>query len=215
MKTLRLGIFTFVTVFLIMLVSCLKEGDGTVLVHDPQIVPFITDTVRWPRDLLELFGEEHVNFGDTPPHMAFAFRVARQQYVATNLDPAESPEIGSFTPVPHRHEFRDQYIQVCRYTHGMTLGGGNTLENRIDTVYITGHDSLFTVYFHETFHTPGTPTHAVVMSGTLLGSSALIDYHYGYKIVCYADTVVPANIYPLNSIFIFQNNDTLPLVTHR
>lgn len=204
------SIVILTTVFLALLASCLKEeSDGTILVHDPQVIPFITDTVLWPQDLLTLFGEEHVNFGDTPPKMDFAFRMERQQYAATNLDPAESPAIGSFTPIPHLHEFRKQYLQVCQYTHGMTLGGGYIVENHIDTVYVTGHDSLFTVYFHETFQTAGTPTHAVVMSATLVGSDALTDYRYGYKIVRYADTVVPTNVYPLNSVFIFQSSDTV------
>lgn len=192
--------------FLTLLVSCLKEeGSETILVHDPQVIPFITDTVRWPQDLLELFGEEHVNFGDTPPRLDFSFRVDRQQYAATNLGPHESPAIGSYTPVLHSHSFHDQYLQVCQYVHGVTLGGENTIENRIDTVYVTGHDSLFTVYYHETFPTAGTPTHAVIMSGTLSGSMAVINYRYGYKIVSYVDNIIPLDVYPPNSIFVFQN----------
>ena len=192
--------------FLVLLFSCLKDDDGrTILVHDPQVIPFITDTTCWPQDLLELFGEEHVNFGDTPPKMDFSFRVDRQQYAATNLDPSESPAIGSYTPVPHLHRFHGQYLQICQYVHGITLDGENAIESRIDTVYVTGHDSLFTVYYRETFPTAGTPTHAVIMSGTLAGSTAVIDYRYGYKIVNYADSIVPADIYPINSIFVFQN----------
>jgi hypothetical protein len=205
MKTSRPGIFPLAAALLAMLASCLKEGDVTVLVHDPQTIPFITDTARWPLELLELFGEEHVNFGDTPPRLDFSFRVDRQQYAATNLDPDQSPAIGSYTPVPHLHAFHGQYLQVCRYVHGVTLGGDVAVENRIDTVYVTGHDSLFTAYFHETFTTAGRPTHAVVMSGTLLGSGTLTDFRYGYMIVAYADTVVPPGVYPPGSVFVFQN----------
>ena len=202
----RTAVVAMAMIFLALLASCLKEEDGhTVLVHDPQVIPFITDTTLWPRDLLELFGEEHVNFGDTPPKMDFSFRVDRQWYAATNLDPNESPAIGSYTPVPHLHGFHGQYLQVCQYIHETTIGGGNVLQNRIDTVYVTGHDSLFTAYFRETFSTAGTPTHAVIISGTLSGSTAVVDYRYGYKIVGYADSIVPSGVYPPNSVFVFQN----------
>ncbi len=210
-KGTRTGVAALAVAFLALLVSCLKEeGSETILVHDPQVIPFITDTAQWPQDLLELFGEEYVNFGDTPPRLDFSFRVDRQQYAATNLDPHESPIIGSYTPVPHFHSFHDQYLQVCQYVHSMTLGGENTIVNQIDTVYVTGHDSLFTVYYHETFPTTGTPTHAVIMSGTLTSSMAVINYRYGYKIIGYAEPFDALGVYPPNSIFVFQN--TGPLV---
>ena len=56
--------YTFTKRFVWMLVvglslsSCLKEGDKTILVNDPQDIPFITDYL--PEDLLNLFGEENV-----------------------------------------------------------------------------------------------------------------------------------------------------------
>lgn len=196
-------------VFLAGFTSCLKETpeNETILVHDPQIIPFISDTTLWPQDLLTMFGEQYVNFGDTPPKLNLAFKINRQQYVSTNLDPDESPAIGSISPLPHSHRFQDQYLQISQYTHSISLGG-YTVENEIDSVYITGHDSLFTVYFHETFKNDGSPTHAVIMSGTLV-DRGVINYRYGYKIVNYSDTIVPPNAYPLNSIFIFQNPDSL------
>ncbi|MBR4148396.1 MAG: hypothetical protein IKU00_11025 [Bacteroidales bacterium] len=196
---------------LVLLASCLKEGNGTILVHDPQAVPFITDANRWPQDLLTLFGEDHVNFGDTPPTIDFAFKVSRQQYVATNLDSNVSPAIGSFSPVTHLHDFHDQYLRICQYIHQTTAGMGNTITTQVDTVYLSGHDSLFTAYFIERFPTAGSPVHAVILSGTLLGTNAVADYRYGYEILRYEDEDIPYNAYPPNSIFIFQSPDTIAI----
>ena len=55
----------FSTLLCLTMSSCLKEGDKTILVNDPQIIPFITEYL--PEDLLNLFGEENVYFGDQPP----------------------------------------------------------------------------------------------------------------------------------------------------
>ena len=213
MKKARTAGIAIVITFLSLLVSCLKEGDETLLVHDPQIVPFITDTNLWPYDLLTLFGEEYVNFGDDPPSMDFAFKLERQQYATTNLDASESPTIGSFSPIPHLHKFRNQYLQMCQYAHEMTVGPNNKVINRIDTVFLMGSGSRFTAYFHEYYQTAGSPVHAVILSGTLIDSTAVTDYRYGYKIISYADEHVPSNAYPQNSIFIFQSTDTLAIIT--
>jgi hypothetical protein len=52
--------------------SCLKEGNKTIMVNDPQDIPLITDYL--PADLLELFGEENVFFGDQPPAIDMEFK---------------------------------------------------------------------------------------------------------------------------------------------
>ena len=52
--------------------SCLKEADKTILVNDPQDIPFITEYL--PEDLLDLFGEENVYFGDQPPVINLEFK---------------------------------------------------------------------------------------------------------------------------------------------
>lgn len=199
---------------LILLASCLKEGDKSILVHDPQAVPFITDPNMWPQDLLTLFGEDYVNFGDTPPTIDLAFKVNRQQYVATNLESTASPAVGSFSPVVHLHDFHGQYLRVCQYTHQTTAGMGNTITSQVDTVYLSGHDSRFTAYFLERFPTAGSPVHAVILSGTLVGTSAVADYRYGYKILRYEDENTPYNAYPPNSIFIFQSPDTIAITSN-
>ena len=188
---------------LLLLSSCLKEANETILVNDPQKIPFITDG-SWSRELLELFGEENVNFGDTPPLLECEFQ-SDHQYVVTNLPEGQSPSIGSVTPVVHYHKFRNQYIQICEYC-GMNSGEGSP--HVTDTAYIIGHDNLFTVYFIETWTTIGNPTLAVIMSGEL-ADEGVVNYRYGYQIINYADYNIPTNVYPVNSIFIFQDPDHL------
>lgn len=193
----------FVLMFLTLSQSCLKEADETILVHDPQKIPFITDG-RWPRELLRLFGEENVNFGDLPPRLECEFK-SNHQYVATNLPVGLSPAIGSTTPVIHYHRFSNQYLQICEY-HSMN--SAENVRHVVDTAYITGHDNKFTAYFLEIWSTPGTPTLAVIISGEV-AVEGVVNYRYGYQIVDYADEAVPANVYPLNSVFVFQDPDHL------
>lgn len=191
------------------LASCLKQADDTILVHDPQRIPFITDE-PWSHELLRLFGEEHVNFGDTPPPLdtCSAF-VARHQYAATNLPQGESPDIGSTSPVQYFHRFDNQYLQVCRY-RGMNSSDGVT--NTADSAFVTGHDSLFTAYWLETRTIGGSPTLAVVLSGTVT-PNGITDYRYGYQILRYDDHDIPFNVYPQGSVFVFQSPDSLSLYT--
>ena len=202
MKSTR-GILSVIVLLLSLLPSCLKEADETILVNDPQKIPFITEG-RWSRELLGLFGEENVCFGDTPPHLECGF-VSSHQYVATNLPPGLSPEIGSVTPVAHYHKFRGQYIQICEY-QGMV--SGEDIPRIVDTAYVMGHDSCFTAYWVETRSTVGIPTLAVVMSGEL-AEKGIVNYRYGYQIIGYADDDIPANVYPVNSIFVFRNTDSI------
>ena len=50
--------FVWMAALVLALSSCLKEGDKTILLNDPQDIPFITDYL--PEDLLRMFGEENV-----------------------------------------------------------------------------------------------------------------------------------------------------------
>ena len=203
MKSCHFLLPFLIAFLLVSLSSCLKEGNETILVHDPQVIPFITDE-RWSGELLSLFGEEHVNFGDTPPRLECEFK-SDHQYAATNLPYGQSPAIGSITPIVHFHKFSNQYLQICEY-HSMN--SGENIQHTIDTAYITGHDNKFTVYYTETWSTGGTPTLAVIMSGEL-AEEGVVNYRYGYQIIHYADELVPSNVYPLHSIFIFQDPDNM------
>lgn len=189
-------------VSLAFLPSCLKEGDTTILVNDPQDIPFITDYM--PEDLLNLFGEENVHFGDQPPRVDMEFK-SMHQYVATNLQPPYAPQPGQLTPVIHYHKLNQQYLQIAEY---VSKTSEEAYCKVIRPVYLTGAGNDFTVYYHESPQTDGHPEHAVLLSGTLT-ANGVKDFMYGYKIMKYNDSVVPPTVYPANSIFIFKDYDGL------
>lgn len=184
------------------MVSCVKDSDETILVNDPQQIKLLNE---WPTDLLELYGEEHVCFGDVPPVLDCGFK-ANHKYVAVQIDGMVGPPIGTLTPIARYYRFEEQYIGIaklhCYHTNGMDV------HRTIYPVYLTGHkeDGTFTAYFTDTVQTPGTPVHKVVMSGRLT-VRGVEDYRYGYKIVEYLETGIPGNAYPLNSLFVFEDAD--------
>ncbi|MBO7616926.1 MAG: hypothetical protein J6T22_06945 [Bacteroidales bacterium] len=194
----------FVWMMLVMLTlpSCLKEGDKTILVNDPQDIPFITDYL--PEDLLNMFGEEHVFFGDQPPVVDLEFK-SMHQYVATNLQPPFAPQPGQLSPITHYHKINQQYLQIADY---ISMTSEETYCKVISPVYLTGRGNDFTVYYHETPQTDGHPEHAVLLSGTLT-ANGIRNLMYGYKILKYNDSIVPPTVYPANSIFIFKDYDGL------
>lgn len=194
----------FVWMMLVMLTlpSCLKEGDKTILVNDPQDIPFITDYL--PEDLLNMFGEEHVFFGDQPPVVDMEFK-SMHQYVATNLQPPFAPQPGQLSPITHYHKINQQYLQIADY---ISMTSEETYCKVISPVYLTGRGNDFTVYYHETPQTDGHPEHAVLLSGTLT-ANGIRNLMYGYKILKYNDSIVPPTVYPANSIFIFKDYDGL------
>ena len=189
-------------VVMLLLTSCLKEGDTTVLVNDPQEVPFITDYL--PKDLLELFGEENVHFGDRPPVVDLELK-SQHEYVAIVTDMPDHPQVGGLSPITYYHKLTRQYLQIAEYI------GMNSEESRcrlISPVYLIGSGHDFTAYFYEAPQTEGSPEHAVLMSGTLT-NSGIKDMLYGYKIMRYNDSIVSPVAYPVNSIFIFRDWDGL------
>lgn len=177
--------------------SCLKEGDTTILVNDPQEIPFITEYL--PEDLLNLFGEENVHFGDTPPVVDMEFK-STHEYVATNLQPPFAPQPGQWSPVIHYHKINQQYLQVADY---LSMTSEETRCKVVSPVYLTGSGNDFTVYYHEAPQTAGHPEHAVLLSGTL-ANNGVLNLRYGYKILRYNDSIVPPTVYAANSIFIFK-----------
>ena len=194
-------VFSTLVIFLV-LPSCLKEGDKTILVNDPQNIPFITDYL--PEDLLELFGEENVFFGDQPPVVNMEFK-SMHQYVATNLQPPFAPQAGQLSPITHYHKINQQYLQIADY---ISMTSEENLSKVISPVYLTGHGKDFTVYYHEAPQTEGHPEPAVLFSGTLT-NAGVRNFRYGYKIMKYNDSIVPHTVYPANSIFIFRDYDGL------
>jgi hypothetical protein len=184
--------------------SCVKEADETILVNDPQQIRLLNE---WPADLLELYGEENVCFGDVPPIVDCGFK-ANHKYVEVQIDGMTGPPIGTLTPITRYYRFEEQYIGIaklhCYHTNGLDVN------RTIFPVYLTGSrdDGSFTAYFTDTVQTPGRPIHKVVMSGKMT-ERGIENYRYGYKIVEYLDDEIPINAYPLNSKFVFEDADGL------
>lgn len=187
---------------LLALPSCLKEGDATILVNDPQDIPFVTEYL--PEDLLSLFGEENVHFGDQPPVVDMEFK-SMHEYVATNLQPPFAPQPGQLSPITHYHKINQQYLQIADY---ISMTSEETYCKVVSPVYLTGYGNDFTMYYHEAPQTDGHPEHAVLLSGTL-SSNGVRNLMYGYKILKYNDSIVPPTVYPAHSIFIFKDHDGL------
>lgn len=183
--------------------SCLKEGDDTsILLNDPQIIPLITDYL--PEDLLQMFGEENVNFGDQPPVIDLEF-MSNHEYVATSLEPPFAPPVGTITPIKHYHKISQHYLQIADY---YSMSSEETSCHLLSPIYLTGYDNHFTAYYFEEPDTDGRPVHAALFSGRLT-SSGVRDFMYGYKIVSYNDSIVPPTVHPVNSIFVFKDHDGL------
>ena len=191
----------FGTLFICLTITaCLKEDDKTILVNDPQDIPFITKYL--PEDLLNMFGEENVYFGDQPPVINMEFK-SMHQYAATNLQPPFAPQVGQLTPVTHYHKINQQYLQIADY---ISMTSEETYCKIVSPVYLTGRGNDFTVYYHEAPQTDGHPEHAVLFSGTMT-NNGVRTLRYGYKILKYNDSIVPMTVYPANSIFIFKDYD--------
>lgn len=181
--------------------SCVKESDNSsILFNDPQDIPFITDYL--PTDLLEMFGEEHVFFGDQPPVVDMEF-VSNHEYVATSLQPPYAPPVGTVTPIRHFHKIVQQYLQIADY---YSMSSEESRCHLMSPVYMTGHDKGFTAYYFEEPDTDGKPVHACMFSGKVT-NTGIQDFRYGYKIVRYNDSIVPPTVYPVNSIFVFKDYD--------
>lgn len=183
--------------------SCLKEADETILVNDPQQVKLLTE---WPADLLELFGEKNVFFGDVPPEMNCSFRAFPHKYVEVHIDGMAGPPIGTLTPIARYFKFEEQYFSIAKL-HCSQANGTDT-HRAIYPVYLMGRkdEGTFTAYFTDTVPTPGTPVHKVMVSGRL-SERGVTNYRYGYKIVEYLDADYQGNVYPVNSVFVFEDGD--------
>jgi len=185
------------------LTSCLKDGDdSSILLNDPQEIPFITEFL--PEDLLTMFGEENVHFGDQPPVVDMEF-VSNHEYVALSLQPPFAPPVGTISPIKHYHKIVQQYLQIADY---YSMSSEETQCHLITPIYLTGYGKKFTAYYFEEPHTDGSPVHAAMFSGELT-NAGVRDFRYGYKIVRYNDSIVPPTVYPVNSIFIFKDHDGL------
>ena len=208
--------YYFKTVFIsltVLLASCMGPGNDTILVNDPQNIESITDYM--PKDLLDYFGEENVNFGDYPPKIDHTFS-SKHKYVFTNLNTPNAPQPGQISPVIRYHKFHNQYLAIADYvatTSEQMHFNPSSPYDSVSPVYIIGHDSLFTAYFYEESQAAGNPTWAVVISGKIT-DCGISNYRYGYQIMSYAESPTPENVYPVNSIFVFEDEDGLAEYTN-
>ena len=197
------GLMVIVIMALIPFSSCLKEGDNSsILLNDPQDIPLITEYL--PADLLQMYGEENVNFGDQPPVVDMEF-MSNHEYVATSLEPPFAPPVGTITPIMHYHKINQHYLQIADY---YSMSSEETTCHLLSPTYLTGYGNYFTAYYFEEPDTDAKPVHAVLFSGQLT-SAGIRDFMYGYKIVRYNDSIVPPTVYPVNSIFVFKDHDGL------
>ena len=154
------GLMVIMLLALVSFSSCLKEGDNSsILLNDPQDIPLITDFL--PADLLQMFGEENVNFGDQPPVVDMEF-VSNHEYVATSLEPPFAPPVGTITPIKHYHKINQHYLQIADY---YSMSSEETTCHFLSPVYLTGYGNRFTVYYFEEPDTDAKPVHAVLFSG--------------------------------------------------
>lgn len=185
--------------------SCLKETDTTILVNDPQEIPFITEYL--PKELLDLFGEENVFFGDQPPMVDMEFKSNHNIYVATNVQSNHAPQPGGLSPVTRFYKINKQYLQMAEL---FSMTSDETRCHLISPVYLTGHGDDFTAYYYETTETYGRPECAVLFSGTLT-ERGIRNFRYGYQIVKYNDAIdaVYQEARPAGSIFILRDSDNI------
>lgn len=200
-------VFNALSIFLA-LQSCLKEGDKTILVNDPQDIPYITDYL--PQDLLELFGEENVFFGDQPPVVDMEFK-SIHEYIAVSTSLGGHADIGTISPITHYHKICQQYLQIADYL-SFSMAEEENFCKEIFPVYLTGYGNNFTVYYHESPQIYGSPEYAVLFSG-ILTDNGVKDFRYGFKILKYNDPIDDGT-YPVNSIFIFKDSDGLADTCH-
>ena len=189
------------------MLSCLKDSNTTILLNDPQYIPPITEYL--PMDLLDLFGEKNVNFGDQPPIINLEFK-SLHEYTATNLQPPFSPQPGQPSPITHYHKISNHYLQIADY---YCMSSEETYCKEISPIYLMGNGNDFTAYFYESPQTDGRPEHAVLFSGTLT-SEGIKNFKYGYKILKYNDSIVPLTVWPANSVFIFKDCDGLAEISN-
>lgn len=149
-------------------------------IHDEFLYEDINEELVANDDLVELFGEENINFGPVPPawNDSICFMVNGMDYLACvryiydqNNDNAIIPSHAAppvYDGSKNLHLFYDQ--TQCIFNHEMkTL---DTYMNyylmSLEKTFIIGHDSLFTTYYKGKIEGNGNPTVVMIISGTLV-----------------------------------------------
>lgn len=193
-----------------------ENGSTSIMFTDLQKVPFITEYMKADRDLLELFGEENIYFGDTPPILCtsdqpeFQFKAddgiyaLAKSYVGGNC--YDIPRAGSIQPIKYYHRFYEQSESIIKYMCKTVEGETEHLRS-VDSVFLMGHDNCFTAFYYETTDTPGHPLNAIIISG-IKSNEGVENYRYGVKIVKYTtEDYDPSSVFGEGSIHIFMERD--------
>ena len=222
----------------------------------PQYIPDIdsafvfNDTLN--HDLLEAFGEENIHFGPFPPALdSIQFKVIGMDFVFCkrfifdtyhNNQPIPShADPPTYEASIYMHHFRRHHTGQGISWHRLKTQdpSQNIFTRTNDTVFVIGHDSLFTVYFIEkTFDEgSGNPTNAIIFSGTVVNDTVEVvqngvtvkkpvfrgvrDYIIGKKILrydyvpdlsthgCYAPGTIEVKKHPGISNYYLWDTDTI------
>lgn len=186
----------------ILLVCSCKENDNLgfdMNFHDPQDIAALMESID--RDLLEVFGEENIHFGHTPPNINdISFKVdtlrydtcIRYVYVpavdSVMLSPSAPPVLENSL---YQHHFFHPIGNITQHKLNIfdrSYGTNYTQES--DTVFIIGSGDSFTAYYEMKIESEkdGNPTWDFLVSGTLVHDSTgafigISNYRLGKKIV--------------------------------
>lgn len=186
---------------ILLLCSCKEDKDGgfDMNFHDIQDIKGLMESID--PDLLELFGEENIHFGHTPPNINdISFKVDTLRY-DTCLRYVYVPAVDSVMLSPsappvlenalYQHHFYHPIGNITRHKlniHDRSYGNQYTQES--DTVFIIGSGNSFTAYYELKIESEkdGNPTWDFLVSGTLVYDSTgafigVSGYRLGKKIV--------------------------------
>lgn len=221
MKKARLLSVLFLSI--VMMAACTKSGVDINL-HDPQHIAFL-DTI--PSDLLKAFGEEHINFGHTPPSLdTIAFHIERRslkydtvdqiQFDAVTHQPIHSHKLmGSYDKIGYYHYFYNHINNII--SDSVLYYGDEKFKMNYEVVYVIGSGESFTAYFVEKAHSQNHPTNGILISGTLVYTTDTLfinndtiynkrfcgikDYRMGKEIIDYEQEPQLSDYLPLKGSF--------------
>lgn len=198
MKTLKI----FLTLLFLTSVTTCKKWEGVPIeFHDPQEILSLAGVL--PLELINAFGEEHIHFGPMPPDLnGISFKVEGMTYdtcIRYIFGPGGEIMISPTAPPTHEgthyyHHFWNYVEQLSQHKLKTVDPSGNIFVRTNDTIYIIGHDSVFSAYYRETILEPqsGQPTNYIIFSGTVLRDKktnqfiGIKDYRLGKMIKSYA-----------------------------
>ena len=185
---------------LVCITACNKWQGIPLEFQDPQDTQFLEEVL--PSSLIQAFGEEHIHFGPLPPNLEeISFKVEGMTYdtcVRYIFGPNGEVMLSPTAPPTHEgtlyyHHFWNQKEQIAQHKLKTSDPSGNIFIRTNDTIYLIGHDSVFTAYCQETIPEPqsGNPTNYIIISGTVVRDPkdntfvGIRNYRMGKMIISY------------------------------